>query len=152
MKGVLVLVIIFGLVIQSIQQTVCSLDELIKELIDDIADNGKLDCLREILNPDEENEKNEDRIKRLAAQWNSDCSFEADNELWIPLFKKNYGIEKFVDVNGGKHEEDFADQADMCEIVRTLKESGKVEGMGEGSAFTIDIIDKISCAGEEGQT
>jgi len=66
------------------------------------------------------------------------------------LFKKNYGIEKFVDVNGGKHEEDFADQADMCEIVRTLKESGKVEGMGEGSAFTIDIIDKISCPGEEG--
>ena len=60
----------------------CSLDELIKEIIEDIEDNGKLDCLREILNPDEDNEKNEDRIKRLAAQWNSDCSFEANNDLW----------------------------------------------------------------------
>ncbi len=43
------------------------MDELIKEVIEDIEDNGKLDCLREILNPDEDNEKNEDRIKRLAA-------------------------------------------------------------------------------------
>lgn len=131
---------------------VCSLDELIKEIIEDLEDNGKLDCLREILNPDEDNEKNEDRIKRKAAQWDSDCSFEAMNDLWIPLFKKNYGVEEFVDVNGGKHPADFEDQADMCEIVRSLKESGKIEGMGEGAAVTIDIIDHISCPGEEGQT
>ena len=63
-------------------QVVCSLDELIKEVIEDLDDNGKLDCLREILNPDEDNEKNEDRIKRKAAQWDSDCSFEAYNDLW----------------------------------------------------------------------
>jgi hypothetical protein len=38
----------------------------------------------------------------------------------------------------------------MCEIIRSLKESGKIEGMGEGAAVTIDIIDHISCPGEEG--
>ena len=57
-----------------------------------------------------------------------------------------------MDVNGGKHDQDFEDQADMCEIMRTLKESGKIEGMGEGAAVTIDIIDHISCPGDEGQT
>ena len=31
---------------------------------------------------------------------------------------ENYGIETLVDVNGEPIEKDFADQADMCEIVR----------------------------------
>ena len=30
-------------------QTVCSLDEFMKELKEDINDNGRLDCLREIV-------------------------------------------------------------------------------------------------------
>lgn len=82
MRCIIVVVIVLALALKIESQVVCSLDELIRELIEDIEDNGKLDCLREILNPDEDNEKNEDRIKRKAAQWDSDCSFEAANDLW----------------------------------------------------------------------
>ncbi len=40
---------------------------------------GKLDCLRESysMNPDKETE--EEKAKRIAAEWRGDCSFEAEN-------------------------------------------------------------------------
>ena len=63
--------------------TVCSEDELVWELRDDLRDNGfkynkgKLDCLRSIAAPLKETSENRDM--RLRAQWNSDCSFEAED-------------------------------------------------------------------------
>ncbi len=60
-------------------QVVCSEDELIRELYEDIIDNGKLDCLRRSATPNGADETEEQRKKRLAAEWNSDCSFESDN-------------------------------------------------------------------------
>ena len=61
---------------------VCSEDELAKEIIEDLEDNGKLDCLRESLPTP--GETPEQRTKRIAANWDSDCSFEAesDNYHW----------------------------------------------------------------------
>jgi hypothetical protein len=73
-------------------EVVCSEDELVRELVEDLEDNGinkityllyliisigKLDCLRESVGP--KDEKPDQRAKRLAANWDSDCSFEANN-------------------------------------------------------------------------
>jgi len=103
-------------------EVVCSEDELVKELIEDLEDNGKLDCLRESL-PLSKDETLEQKEKRIAANWNSDCSFEAesDNFHWKTRLEKYYGLTKgLVDVDGNPVDNDFDDQADMCEIVRAL--------------------------------
>lgn len=70
-------------------QVVCSEDELIRELREDIEDNGKLDCLRVALSPVDQDETEEQKIKRLASQWDSDCSFEAENEGVLFTFRSN---------------------------------------------------------------
>jgi hypothetical protein len=108
-------------------EVVCSEDELVREIIEDLEDNGKLDCLRESqpLTPDE---KPEQKAKRLAANWNSDCSFEAesDNFHWKSRLEKYYGLTKgLVDVDGNPVDNDFEDQADMCEIIRALVANSK---------------------------
>lgn len=64
-------------------QVVCSEDELIRELREDIEDNGKLDCLRVALSPMDQDETDAQKIKRLASQWDSDCSFEAENDGFL---------------------------------------------------------------------
>jgi hypothetical protein len=58
-------------------ECVCSEDELVREILEDLADNGKLDCLRESL-PPKEGESEDQKQLRIAANWDSDCSFEAD--------------------------------------------------------------------------
>jgi 2,4-dienoyl-CoA reductase-like NADH-dependent reductase (Old Yellow Enzyme family) len=108
-------------------EVVCSEDELVRELIEDLEDNGKLDCLRESV-PADENEKPEQKAKRLAANWDSDCSFEAESENfhWKTRLEKYYGLTKgLVDVDGLPVENDFEDQADMCEMVRALVANSK---------------------------
>ena len=59
-------------------QVVCSEDELIRELREDIEDNGKLDCLRVSLSPLDQEETEEQKIRRMASNWDGDCSFEAE--------------------------------------------------------------------------
>ena len=103
-------------------EVVCSEDELVREIIEDLEDNGKLDCLRES-NPLSPDEKPEQKTKRIAANWDSDCSFESDSESyhWKTRLEKYYGLTKgLVDVDGNPVEDDFEDQADMCEIMRAL--------------------------------
>ncbi len=103
-------------------EVVCSEDELVREIVEDLDDNGKLDCLRESL-PSSPNETPEQKSKRIAANWNSDCSFEAESENfhWKTRLEKYYGLTKgLVDVDGNPVENDFEDQADMCEIIRAL--------------------------------
>ena len=109
-------------------EVVCSEDELSKEIIEDLEDNGKLDCLRESLPPPDEKETAEQLAKRKAAEWNSDCSFESESENyhWKNRLEKYYGVTKgLVDVDGNPVEEDFEDQADMCEIIRALIANSK---------------------------
>jgi len=139
---------------------VCSEDELAREIREDLADNGKLDCIREL---DSLNLATESFVVRYNAnnsQWDSDCAFEAENEginYWVSNFKETYGITgdtPFVDVNGTPQADDFPDQADMCEIVRSLIFNGKFPGMGN-SLDTIDeetLMELLDCPGDEGQT
>lgn len=103
-------------------EVVCSEEELIRELEEDLEDNGKLDCLRESF-PRGPKETDIERTKRIAAEWNSDCSFEAESEKfpWKTRLEKYYGLTKgLVDVEGEPVDDDFDDQADMCEIIRAL--------------------------------
>lgn len=108
-------------------EVVCSEDELVKELIEDLDDNGKLDCLRNSMPPSPDETK-EQEAKRIAANWNSDCSFESESENfhWKTRLEKYYGLTKgLVDVDGNPVESDFEDQADMCEIIRALIANSK---------------------------
>jgi hypothetical protein len=46
------------------------------------------------------------------------CNIE---QHWKTRLEKNYGVVRgLVDVNGNPVENDFDDQADMCEIIRAL--------------------------------
>jgi hypothetical protein len=71
---------------------VCTGPTLITELLQDIRDNGKLDCLRTPLNPPTDRVETEDqRKKRLEGAWDTDCAFEADYD-WMKPLKKKYGL------------------------------------------------------------
>ena len=89
---------------------VCDETTLVTELKQDIADNGKLDCLREVQNaPTDKEETEEEKKKRIAAAWDTDCSFEAEYD-WLRILRDVYGLEKgLVDVNGDNVKQDFDD-------------------------------------------
>ena len=38
-----------------------------------------MDCLRKSVSPNEVDETEEQRKRRIEAEWNSDCAFEAEN-------------------------------------------------------------------------
>lgn len=116
-----------------------------------------MDCLRKSTSPNEGDETEEQRAKRIAAEWTSDCSFEAEgtgNAAWLPKFLQTYNLKKgLVDVNGNPVESDFDDQADMCEIVRALIANGKIPEVGEDINFIdLKVLDYIDCPGNDGQT
>eukprot|EP00742_Colponemidia_sp_Colp-10_P012656 GILJ01014241.1.p1 GENE.GILJ01014241.1~~GILJ01014241.1.p1 ORF type:complete len:231 (+),score=39.67 GILJ01014241.1:27-695(+) len=135
---------------------VCSEDELITELRQDIEDNGKLDCLRDVCPPQGEEEDEMTRNKRLAAQWDSDCAFEAEGAGeadWFAKLQNFYGVRTLVNVEGEPVEKDFDDQADMCEIIRALLKANKVPNAGDDvRTLNVEFVDSIDCAGAEGQT
>lgn len=142
---------------QSNSQVVCSLDELVREIYEDIIDNGKLDCLRRSVSPNGAEETEEQRKIRVAAEWDSDCSFEAENTgsaNWQTKLITNFQLKKgLVDVNGDPVDKDFDDQADMCEIVRALIANGKIPEIGEDvKSIDLKLLDYIDCPGNDGQT
>jgi len=96
---------------------VCDLETFLTEVRQDLKDNGMLDCLRVIPPPNFVVETEEQKDLRLAAQWDSACAFEADNN-WMKLLKEHYSIMTLVDVVGEPVKKDFEDQADLCEILR----------------------------------
>ena len=61
-----------------------------------------------------------------------------------------------VDVNGVQVDlpyVDFEDQADMCELVRTLLVARKFENYNINmKQLTFEFIDSINCYGDDGQT
>jgi len=67
----------------------------------DILDNGKLDCLRKPLDPPTDRvETDEDKKKRLEAAWDTDCAFEAEYD-WLKPLKDLYGLKSgLVDKDG----------------------------------------------------
>lgn len=130
-------------------EVVCSEETLIKDLLADIEDNGKLDCLREIIGPDG------NPIDSPAA-WKSDCSFESEPKYshWKHKLIRNYGLKKgLVDVDGNPVEDDFDNQADMCEIIRALIANGVYPGIStDVTQISKDIVNLIDCPGKTGQT
>ena len=96
---------------------VCDLNTLKVELRQDLEDNGMLDCQRVIEPPHFKEETEEEKNKRLAAQWDTSCSFESQSD-WKGILAKTYDITQLVDSVGDPVANDFEDQADMCEIVR----------------------------------
>lgn len=146
--------IIFNILSLTSSQIVCSEDELIQEIMEDLAYNGKLDCLRHSISPNEQTETEEEKQLRIASEWNSDCSFEALSENWVEQFIKDYDLPKgLVDVNGTPFQPNFPDQADMCEIIRALVANGKFPGISDDiSNININIINYINCPGANTQT
>lgn len=130
-------------------EVVCSEEVLARELLEDINDNGKLDCLREIR---DENGK----VIQSAAAWDSDCAFESEpkTEHWKTRLIRNYGLTKgLVDVNGNPVPDDFDDQADMCEIIRALIANGVFPNISTDiTNINPAIVNLIDCPGEQGQT
>lgn len=140
-------------------QVVCSLDELVRELMEDLVDNGKLDCLRKSVSPNEEDETDEQRKRRIAANWDGDCSFEAETldeeNDWRKKLLENFKIKSFVDVFGtpsNPPHQDFDDQADMCEIVRALVGNGVFSFGKNMDNISLDLLEKIDCPGSDTQT
>lgn len=104
---------------------VCDERLLLMELKQDLEDNGVLDCLRVIQPPHSYTESIDERNKRIAAQWDSACSFEADYD-WMKSLREIHGISNLVDDTGDIVDKDFPDQADMCEIIRAAIAAGTI--------------------------
>jgi len=160
-KTLLGIMLISLLSVKVSSQVVCSQNELIKELMEDLLDNGKLDCLRSSSNPNQEDETEEQSKRRIAANWTGDCSFEAQGDEendWRKSFLEIYGVKSFVDVFGNPPKEpaqpyqDFDDQADMCEIVRALVGNGFFSFGKNMDSISLELLDHIDCIGFEGQT
>lgn len=128
--------------------SVCTKQQLITEIAQDIRDNKKLDCLRKPLPPPKDRKETDmERKYRLEAVWDTDCSFEADYD-WLKPLKENFGLKTgLVDVNGKPVDNDFDDQADMCEIFRALIAGGLVEGV-KLDDLTSTAAEAIDCPGE----
>lgn len=113
----------FFLIEKSKSIAVCDERLLMMELKQDIDDNGVLDCLRVIQPPHSYIESIDEKNKRIAAQWDTSCAFEADYD-WMKPLREIHGISNLVDETGDIVDKDFEDQADMCEIVRAAIASG----------------------------
>lgn len=132
--------------------SVCDERLLIMELKQDLEDNGMLDCLREIQPPQGYEETMLETNKRIAAQWDTQCSFEAEYDWKKPL-RELHGISNLVDGVGDIVENDFEDQADMCEIIRAGIASGKLKKItADLINIPLKILDYVDCAGEPEQS
>ncbi len=101
------------------------------------------------------------REARLAADWTSDCAFESRDANWGTPWRENvkinYGITTMIDANGVKYNneiENVEDQADMCEIIRTLIGYNKFEKKSINDHTLKDMnyefLDQINCYGDDG--
>jgi hypothetical protein len=116
--GLFFLILILTILISKVNSdSVCDLNTLIVEIKQDLRDNGMLDCLRVIEQPNSIEETEEQKNLRLAAQWDTSCAFES-NSSWEEVLKKVYDINTLVDSVGEPVKKNFGNQADMCEIIR----------------------------------
>lgn len=131
--------------------SVCSAQALITELNQDIADNGKLDCLRKPLPPPRDKpETPQEKKRRLDAAWDSDCAFEADYD-WLKIASDRFGMRTgLVDRDGKAVENPFDHQADMCELIRAMTIAGLFEGV-KLDALTEDSYSGLECVGPQDQ-
>lgn len=132
-----------------ILDAVCDLDVLILELKQDLDDNGILDCLRVIKPPIGVIETPEQLNKRLAAQWDTSCSFESSSD-WFTTLSNTFQVTSLVDETGEPVDQNIPDQADMCEIVRSLVAAGTFKGItSDVRNIPLELLTAIDCPGEE---
>ncbi len=149
----IIIIIKLSLLSNILSVSVCTLDEFIRELQEDIEDNGKLDCLRSSVSLKGGNESQADKAKRIKANWDSECAFESeitDGYDWRKILLDTYGINTFVDVNGEPSSppyQDFDDQADMCEMIRALIGNGYFSFGNSLQNISTEILDYITCPG-----
>ena len=148
-KLLTLLLITLNLISSHLQDSVCTESTLIIEILQDLKDNNRLDCLRDPLPPPRDRlESEEETLIRLNAAWDTDCSFEADYN-WLSILKRNFALSTgLVDVEGASVPGNIPEQADMCEIIRALIAGGKFEGYRLDNLDN-QIVDLISCPGEE---
>lgn len=128
---------------------VCDLDVLILELKQDLDDNGILDCLRVIKPPIGIIESPEQLNKRLAAQWDTSCSFESSSD-WFTNLQNTFQVTHLVDETGEPVDQNIPDQADMCEIIRALVNAGTFKGITSNvKSIPLELLTAIDCPGEE---
>ena len=141
--------VILILLHNSRSDSVCDYELLALELKQDLNDNGILDCLRIIKPPSGIIETPEQMNKRLAAQWDTSCSFESSTD-WMTDLRNTFGVTTLVDEIGEPVEQNIPEQADMCEIVRALIAAGKFKGIPADLTNIPDqLITAINCPGEE---
>ena len=107
-----------------------------------------LDCKRKIPPPHGIVESIEDKNKRIAAQWDSDCSFEADDS-WVAIIQEKYGIPNLVNSEGEPTDEDAADEADMCEMIRAAVAARKFPEFENPKELDPKFVSMIKCVGAE---
>ena len=126
--------------------SVCDLETFLLEVKQDLKDNGMLDCLRVIEPPNFVVETEDQKNMRLAAQWDTACAFEAEND-WMKLIKDHYKISGLVDSIGEPVLKQFEDQADLCEILRAGVAKNLFGQDINMQQVPESILDKIECAG-----
>jgi hypothetical protein len=135
----------------TICDSVCDLELFILELKQDLEDNGILDCLRKIRPPNGVIETTEQKNKRLAAQWDTSCSFESSFD-WVSQYKKNFGITTLVDEIGEPVDHNLPDQADMCELFRAGIASGLLDKITtDVTDIPFEALNFIDCPGMTGK-
>ncbi len=99
--------IIVALFLKIRTDAVCTEAILIDDLIQDIRDNGKLDCLRRPVDPPNDRvEKESEKKIRLEAAWDTDCAFEADYD-WLKPLKEKFGLKTGLVDKDGKSVEQY---------------------------------------------
>ncbi len=100
-------VLIVSIISLAKSDAVCTESVLVTELVQDIKDNGKLDCLRKPLPPPTDKAESEmDKKSRLEAAWDTDCAFEADYD-WMKPLKEKYGLKSGLVDREGKSVETY---------------------------------------------
>lgn len=150
--NIVIFLILFCIITFNKCDSVCDLELFIMELKQDLEDNGILDCLRIIKPPNGVIETIEQKNKRLAAQWDTACSFESSYD-WVSQLKKNYGITTLVDEIGEPVDHNLPDQADMCEIIRAIIKEGLLENVTtDVTDIPLEALNYIDCPGDPNGT
>ncbi len=109
----------------------------------------KIKSARVIKPPNGVVETLDQKNKRLAAQWDTSCSFESTYD-WLPELKKNFDITNLVDEIGEPVDHNIPDQADMCEIIRAAIYSGLFRPLtSDVTDIPFDALNYIDCPGVE---
>lgn len=136
-------IILIYIIIPIKSVAVCDLATLKMELLQDINDNGMLDCKKH--SPEQREDESEiNKIKRVSSKWDSSCSFES-SQNWLKDLKDYYGINYLVNSIGEPYEFNPKEEADMCVIIRTILHK-RIPNL---TMYKIpeNIINEINCPG-----